>query len=761
MEAIRLLKTAGSTLKNEGVASFVERTHASLDARFYGYLRSKKRKTGSVFYDVLFINGCDPNIVPHPIRYRVDHQIDQLRSCGLMVDKIEADELTVDHARNARAFIVFRFPYTDTMGEFIARAKELNKLVLYDIDDLVIDTAYTDDIPFIQAMSKEDRELYDEGVRRMGKTLALCDGAITTTETLADELRKYVPEVFVNRNVASERMVGLSEKALYKKNVLPTLEKNQVPKAYAKQYQLTKQQASDADENTVRIGYFSGSITHNDDFTMIMPSLIYAMEAYPFVRLTLMGELDIPPELDHLRDRIDILPFSDWTELPDVICRVDINLAPLCDTLFNRAKSEIKWIEAALVKVPTIASDVGAFAKMIEPGITGLLCSTPDEWTENLLYLIDSPEERTRIGEAAYAYCHEHCVTIGTGLPLARHVRNRWKPNIMFALPSLKTSGGVMVLLKHAAFLQEVGYDVTLLNTDDDFRWREFDGRQLPVLNREARNHRIEDTPLEGSIDHGIATLWDTLRFFYGYSNVARITYLVQGYETDFFAPADPRRPAAEATYCQNDIAYATVSRWCQRWLKDRYGHVARYAPNGLDTSVFYPTERDFSGKIRILIEGDCESIPKNVDESFAITNRLDPERFEVWYMSYEGTSKAFYRIDENLGAVPHEEVADVYRSCHILVKSSIFESFSYPPLEMMSTGGFVVALLNDGNSEYLENEENCLTYERYDIEGALKAIQRICDELELRRTLYENGLETARSRDWNAIKNEIIAIYR
>ena len=129
--------------------------------------------------------------------------------------------------------------------------------------------------------------------------------------------------------------------------------------------------------------------------------------------------------------------------------------------------------------------------------------------------------------------------------------------------------------------------------------------------------------------------------------------------------------------------------------------------------------------------------------------------------MSYEGTSKAFYRIDKNLGAVPHEEVADVYRSCHILVKSSIFESFSYPPLEMMTTGGFVVALLNDGNSEYLENEVNCLTYERYDIEGALKAIQRICDEPDLRRTLYENGLETAHSRDWNAIKDEIIAIYR
>ena len=52
-----------------------------------------------------------------------------------------------------------------------------------------------------------------------------------------------------------------------------------------------------------------------------------------------------------------------WTgiNLPALISEVDINLAPLVDSIFNRAKSEIKWIEAALVKVPTVASKIGAF----------------------------------------------------------------------------------------------------------------------------------------------------------------------------------------------------------------------------------------------------------------------------------------------------------------------------------------------------------------------------------------------------------------
>ena len=50
-----------------------------------------------------------------------------------------------------------------------------------------------------------------------------------------------------------------------------------------------------------------------------------------------------------------------WRQLPQLIASVDINIAPLQDTVFNRAKSENKWVEAALVKVPTIASDVELF----------------------------------------------------------------------------------------------------------------------------------------------------------------------------------------------------------------------------------------------------------------------------------------------------------------------------------------------------------------------------------------------------------------
>ena len=110
---------------------------------------------------------------------------------------------------------------------------------------------------------------------------------------------------------------------------------------------------------------------------------------------------------------------------------------------------------------------------------------------------------------------------------------------------------------------------------------------------------------------------------------------------------------------------------------------------------------------------------------------------------------------------VPYEKVADVYRSCDILIKSSMLESFSYPPLEMMATGGFVVVAPNDGNIEYLEDSENCLFYNHDDLNTAVKAIESICNDSILRDKLYKNGIKTALTRNWSTLENEILSLYK
>ena len=192
------------TLREEGASHVAGKVHEVI-RRNLAAISLVPAKPNNSLFDVIFINGCDPS-VPHPIRYRVAHQIEQLAAAGLSASAVDAWNLDNDIARHARMFIIFRCPVTDEIKSFISLAKQLNKTVLYDIDDLVIDTEYTDRIPYVASMSADQKRSYDDGVTRMGETLKLYDGAITTTEALADELRKYVPRVYINRNTASELM---------------------------------------------------------------------------------------------------------------------------------------------------------------------------------------------------------------------------------------------------------------------------------------------------------------------------------------------------------------------------------------------------------------------------------------------------------------------------------------------------------------------------------------------------------------------------
>lgn len=718
------LKNKGiETLKNEGVFSLVKKSN-----NFIKYKKQiKKQAYDKCFKDVLFINGCS---LPHPQRYRVDHQIEQLESAGISCAKVDYERLNLNMVKNFRAFVIYRCPIIPIVEEFIKLARENNKTLFYDIDDLVFDIEHTKNIKFLDTMSANERNLYNDGVKRMGETLKLCDYGIASTERLQIEMGKHLKEVFVNRNVASEEMLKYSQEALKK-----------VQK----------------DKDRIVIGYLSGSITHNDDFKLIMNSIVKLMKKYKNLYLQIVGYLELPDEMVDVKDRIITAPFMDYKKLPMLIRSLDINLAPLEDSIFNEAKSENKWTEASLVKIPTVASNVGAFKSQIIDGKTGFLCSTENEWVEKIEKLILSEELRNEIGNNAYCEVMEKHVTTKTGTPLRDFILSKLRKNICFVVPSTNVSGGIMVAIKHGLILKKQGFDVTFINgnveTKNVDRVYE-DGEYINVIST-IKNE------MTAKIDVLVATMWLTLEFVKLYPNCDKRKYLVQNYETDFYKHGEFERVKCESTYNElKDIEYLTISRWCEDWLTNTYGKSVKYAPNGIDLSLFEYKKRNFDGKIKILIEGNCQDYYKNVDESFKITNKLDHDKFEINYLSYQKEPKKWYYVDNFYHKIPHDEVGKIYRNCDILIKTSLLESFSYPPLEMMATGGICIAVLNDGNKEYLKDLDNCLIYEQGKIDDAIEKINLICSDEKLRNKIIKNGLETAKSRQWDNIEKEIVSLY-
>ncbi len=750
-----LCTRAIDVIKEDGIIACMKRTNAYISINKDRIRTKREEKIGKICKDVLFINGC---YLAHPARYRVLHQMEQLSASNITNEQIFYNDITMDLVKKYRVFIFFRCSYTEEINEFIKIAKKLNKTVLYDIDDLIIDRKYTDQIKYLRTMSKEERKEYDYGIDNMGKLLKLCDGVITTTECLAEKLKEYVPNVYINRNTASEEMVKYSEEAIYYRDIFPYLKKEQLEKNIKMEQFVEARKKCKERKDIVRLGYFSGSFFHNDDVKMILPVLEKLLENYSYIELHLVGKVNIPSKLKKYSSRIIFHSFVDWRKLPELIASVDINLAPIEKTIFNEAKSENKWIEAALVKVPTVASNVGAFEKMIEHENTGFLCDNVEEWYNVLCKLIENKKLRKKIGEQAYQYVKKYCTSIYNAGGLRTFIKTIQKPNIVFILPSVQISGGILVILKHAIILQDAGYDVTIYNEQLEEDNLEKEGHILPIVS-------LINTKFHMNIDKVVASLWATCltaKKLQAENVLKQIYYLVQGFETDFYKVGNELKIKANATYyMEKEVSYLTVSKWCESWLKNDYGQHSRFAPNGFDRDKFYPIKRKFKEKVRILIEGNSNDYYKNVDESFRIVEKLDKNKYEIWFMSYLGKPKEWYYIDKFLYKVPYEKVSNVYRKCDILIKSSILESFSYPPLEMMATGGYVVAVPNEGNQEYLKDRENVLFYQRGDINSAVNAIEEICVNQQLQEQLYINGLKTADERSWDEIKHKILELYQ
>src|SRR5262249_41454918 len=120
------------------------------------------------------------------------------------------------------------------------------------------------------------------------------------------------------------------------------------------------------------------------------------------VDLVLVGHVPDDDLLARHTSRIIRYPFiSDISEYWSVLSACDINIAPLVLNAAADCKSEIKWLEAAVLSIPTIASGTATYRGIIRDEVDGFIADTCDDWYYYISSLCRDNGKRLRAGRAA------------------------------------------------------------------------------------------------------------------------------------------------------------------------------------------------------------------------------------------------------------------------------------------------------------------------------------------------------------------------
>ena len=87
--------------------------------------------------------------------------------------------------------------------------------------------------------------------------------------------------------------------------------------------------------------------------------------------------------------------------------QMDISIAAVIDNDFNRAKSELKILEAGAKRLPFIGSDVMTYNRT---SANVDLCSSSDDWVEAIKELAGDKQLRKELGDELYDYVRENYV---------------------------------------------------------------------------------------------------------------------------------------------------------------------------------------------------------------------------------------------------------------------------------------------------------------------------------------------------------------
>ena len=335
---------------------------------------------------ILFVSG-EVHTPGHV--YRVIRHVEAATQLGVAASWMAIEQVWErgEEISAADIVIIWRAEDSPMVTEIFRRVRASRATVLFDIDDLMFksELATKSVIDGIRSLDY-DAASVAAIFQRIQAVAVQADACICTTHEMAHQMREFNPTTFVLPNGFDAMALDASRRAV-------------------------RRRAPDPD-GLLRLGYATGTRTHQADFRVAAEAIGRILRQRPQCRLVLfrdpayqtpiMDPTEFPAlaGLDGQIEWRDAVPLSD---LPNELVRFDISLAPLeVGNPFCEAKSELKYFEAALVEVCTVASPTAPMRRVIRDGQTGRLAASTEAWHTAMLELVDDPALRRRLAHRAY-----------------------------------------------------------------------------------------------------------------------------------------------------------------------------------------------------------------------------------------------------------------------------------------------------------------------------------------------------------------------
>ncbi|GAJ28703.1 glycosyltransferase [Acidomonas methanolica] len=319
--------------------------------------------------------------LPQCAKYRVWQKRDFLESLGWRVSVVDWRQMDVGWAalQCATEVVFYRTPAFDSVAMLVAEAHRLGLRPRWEVDDLIFDASEYRQNGNIASLPDEERDLLLFGVRLFRACLLACGRGIASTPALADAMRaEGVVDVAVIENALDGQTIDFAEEA-----------------------RRAARRDGGVDRDRVWVCYGSGTNTHDADFLQAVPGLLEAMAHHPALCLRVFGEVTVPAAFERFGDRVERRTGLDYRRYLHALAETDIAIAPLEATTFNDAKSNIKYLEASILGLPSVCSPRAAFRVILTHEENGYFAETDRDWAKALGRLAVDADLRRSMGERA------------------------------------------------------------------------------------------------------------------------------------------------------------------------------------------------------------------------------------------------------------------------------------------------------------------------------------------------------------------------